>query len=60
MIITSQNYLVHATAFNGKVRALAVNSTAAVRELARLQSTGPPRLRPSAASPPARSSWAPR
>jgi molecular chaperone Hsp33 len=41
MIITNQSYLVHATAFNGTVRALAVNSTTAVRELARLQSTGP-------------------
>lgn len=35
------NYLVRATALDGKVRALAVNSTNAVRELARLQSTGP-------------------
>ncbi len=35
------NYLVRATAFDGKVRALAVNSTEAVRELARLQSTAP-------------------
>jgi molecular chaperone Hsp33 len=35
------NYLVRATAFDGRVRALAVNSTDAVRELARLQNTGP-------------------
>jgi molecular chaperone Hsp33 len=35
------NYLVHATALGGKVRALAINSTDAVRELARLQSTAP-------------------
>jgi molecular chaperone Hsp33 len=41
MITSNHNYLVHATAFNGKVRALAVNSTAAVDELARLQATGP-------------------
>jgi molecular chaperone Hsp33 len=42
MIITrDDNYLVRATAMDGKVRALAVNSTEAVRELARLQSTTP-------------------
>lgn len=42
MIITQDdNYLVRATALDGKVRALAVNSTNAVRELARLQSTTP-------------------
>ncbi|MFW6330340.1 MAG: Hsp33 family molecular chaperone HslO [Gemmatimonadota bacterium] len=35
------NYLVRATVFDGNVRALAVNSTHAVRELARLQQTGP-------------------
>lgn len=35
------NYLVRATALGGKVRALAINSTDAVRELARLQSTAP-------------------
>jgi molecular chaperone Hsp33 len=35
------NYLVRATALEGKVRALAINSTDAVRELARLQSTTP-------------------
>ena len=41
MILTSrENYLVRATALGGKVRALAVDSTNAVRELARLQSTG--------------------
>lgn len=37
----TDNYLVRATAYEGKVRALAVNSTDAVRELARLQGTGP-------------------
>jgi molecular chaperone Hsp33 len=42
MITThDDNYLVRATAFDGKVRALAVNSTAAVRELSRLQFTSP-------------------
>lgn len=42
-MITSirDNYLVRATAFGGHVRALAVNSTDAVRELARLQATAP-------------------
>ncbi len=39
--IQNDNYLVRATALDGKVRALAVNSTDAVRELARLQSTAP-------------------
>jgi molecular chaperone Hsp33 len=37
----TDNYLVRATAHDGRVRALAVNSTEAVRELARLQSTAP-------------------
>lgn len=42
MILSSRdNYLVRATALDGKVRALAVDSTSAVRELARLQRTGP-------------------
>lgn len=41
MITSNHNYLVHATAFDGKVRALAVNSTTAVDELSRLQATGP-------------------
>lgn len=42
MILSSEeNYLIRATALDGKVRALAVDSTAAVRELARLQGTGP-------------------
>jgi molecular chaperone Hsp33 len=36
-----ENYLVRATALDGKVRALAVDSTHAVRELARLQGTAP-------------------
>ena len=36
-----ENHMVRATALDGKVRALAVDSTAAVRELARLQTTGP-------------------
>jgi molecular chaperone Hsp33 len=35
------NYLIRATAMDGKVRALAINSTDAVRELARLQATTP-------------------
>jgi molecular chaperone Hsp33 len=39
--LKNDNYLVRATALGGKVRALAVDSTAAVRELARLQSTTP-------------------
>jgi molecular chaperone Hsp33 len=39
--LKNDNYLVRATALGGKVRALAVDSTAAVRELARLQSTAP-------------------
>jgi molecular chaperone Hsp33 len=37
----SDNYLVRATAFDGNVRALAVNTTDAVRELAQLQGTTP-------------------
>ncbi|NIP78526.1 MAG: Hsp33 family molecular chaperone HslO [Gemmatimonadetes bacterium] len=37
----NDNYLVRATAFDGRVRALAVDSTSAVRELAQLQGTGP-------------------
>ncbi len=42
MILSNrENYLVRATALDGKVRALAVDSTNAVRELARLQRTGP-------------------
>jgi molecular chaperone Hsp33 len=41
IIANDDNYLVRATAFEGKVRALAVNSTNAVRELARLQATAP-------------------
>jgi molecular chaperone Hsp33 len=42
MITTrDDSYLIRATALDGKVRALAVNSTTAVRELARLQSTTP-------------------
>ena len=42
MILANRdNYMVRATALDGNVRALAVDSTAAVRELARLQSTGP-------------------
>jgi molecular chaperone Hsp33 len=42
MILSNrENYLVRATALGGKVRALAVDSTNAVRELARLQGTGP-------------------
>jgi molecular chaperone Hsp33 len=41
MQLDSDNYLVHATAFDGKVRALAVNTTDAVRRLARLQGTAP-------------------
>ncbi|MFO7893411.1 MAG: Hsp33 family molecular chaperone HslO [Longimicrobiales bacterium] len=42
MILTDrENCLVRATALDGKVRALAVDSTRAVQELARLQSTGP-------------------
>jgi molecular chaperone Hsp33 len=41
MLPNTGNYLVRATAFDGHVRALAVDSTEAVRELARLQSTAP-------------------
>ncbi len=42
MILSNrENYLVRATALDGNVRALAVNSTSAVRELAQLQGTSP-------------------
>ena len=42
MILSNrENHLVRATALGGHVRALAVDSTAAVQELARLQRTGP-------------------
>lgn len=41
MLPNRDNYLVRATAYGGTVRALAVNSTDAVRELARLQATDP-------------------
>ena len=41
MILDTDNYLVRATAFDGKVRALAVDATEAVRDLAQLQNTGP-------------------
>lgn len=41
ILSTRDNYLVHATAFDGRVRALAVDSTSAVRELTQLQGTGP-------------------
>ncbi len=41
MLNHRENYLVRATALDGKVRALAVDSTHAVRELARLQGTAP-------------------
>lgn len=41
MIPASDNYLVRATAFGGRVRALAINSTEAVRSLATLQQTAP-------------------
>lgn len=41
MIAASDNYLVRATAFGGRVRALAINSTEAVRQLATLQQTDP-------------------
>ncbi len=41
MSLDTDNYLVRATAFDGKVRALAVTSTEAVRELAQLQGTDP-------------------
>lgn len=41
MRVHDDNYLVRATAFEGKVRALAVDSTAAVRQLAELQRTAP-------------------
>lgn len=42
MILSNrENTLVRATALDGHVRALAVDSTSAVRELARLQDTGP-------------------
>ena len=41
MIPANDNYMVRATAFDGRVRALAVNSTDAVRQLAALQQTEP-------------------
>ncbi|HUG39291.1 MAG TPA: Hsp33 family molecular chaperone HslO [Longimicrobiales bacterium] len=41
MIAAIDNYLVRATAFDGRVRALAINSTDAVRRLATLQQTVP-------------------
>lgn len=41
MFLNDDNYLVRATAFDGRVRALAINSTDAVRELATLQHTSP-------------------
>ncbi len=41
MLPNDDNYLVRATAFDGKVRALAVTSTEAVRALAALQQTDP-------------------
>lgn len=41
MFSPSDNYLVRATAFDGRVRALAINSTDAVRRLAELQQTTP-------------------
>ena len=41
MRLNDDNYLVRATAFDGKVRALAVTSTEAVRSLATLQQTDP-------------------
>lgn len=41
MIQATDNYLVRATAFDGRVRALAINSTDAVRQLAALQQTAP-------------------
>lgn len=41
MFPDTENYLVRATAYDGRVRALAVTSTEAVRELARLQATAP-------------------
>lgn len=41
MMPSNDNYLVHATAFDGRVRALAINSTDAVRDLATLQQTAP-------------------
>jgi molecular chaperone Hsp33 len=40
-MLDTDNYLIRATAFDGKVRALAVTSTRAVRELAQLQRTEP-------------------
>lgn len=41
MKLNNENYLVRATALDGRVRALAVNATDAVRELATLQGTDP-------------------
>ncbi|MEJ2504008.1 MAG: Hsp33 family molecular chaperone HslO, partial [Gemmatimonadota bacterium] len=41
MQLNEDNYIVRATALDGKVRALAVDSTAAVRDLAQLQRTTP-------------------
>ncbi|HSH45270.1 MAG TPA: Hsp33 family molecular chaperone HslO [Longimicrobiales bacterium] len=41
MFTDNDNYLVRATAFDGRVRALAINSTDAVRELGALQRTVP-------------------
>lgn len=41
MRLNHDNYLVRATAFDGRVRALAVNATEAVRSLAELQHTAP-------------------
>lgn len=41
MLPNQTNYLVRATAYEGRVRALAINSTEAVRELATLQQTVP-------------------
>lgn len=40
-MLLNDNYLVRATALDGRVRALAVDSTDAVRDLSQLQRTGP-------------------